>query len=163
MLIALISDIHDNVNHLLEALHVADRSGCRHLLCMGDLCELSTLHLLRDNWAHPIEIGFGNNEYDRASHRSLAAGMRNITHHGDRADITLDGRRIHLSHHMEDAARAVDSGLYDAVFFGHTHVQENLRIGKTLVANPGEICGNRQPAGFAIYDTATNDVTMRRL
>lgn len=163
MLIALISDIHDNENHLLEALHVAERCGCRHLLCMGDLCELSTLRLLRDNWSHPIDLVFGNNEYDRRSHLSLASGMQGVKHHGDLADITIDSRRIHLSHHKEDASRAIHTGLYDAVFFGHSHAQERLRVGNTLVANPGEICGNRHPAGFAIYDTATNEVTMRRL
>lgn len=163
MLIALISDIHDHEMHLIEALREADKCGCRHLLCMGDLSGLNTLRLLRDIWPHPIDLVFGNNEDDRKSHLSLASGMRDLHHHGTEGDLSLGGRRIFITHHMEDAAHAVEKQLYDAVFFGHTHVQEQLMIRRTLVANPGEICGNRCPAGFAVYNTDTNEVTMRRL
>lgn len=35
----------------------------------------------------------------------------------------------------------VKSGLYDVVVYGHTHKAVIERVGKTLVVNPGELCG----------------------
>ena len=34
-----------------------------------------------------------------------------------------------------------ESGLYDVVVYGHTHQASLERRGKTLVVNPGELCG----------------------
>jgi len=36
---------------------------------------------------------------------------------------------------------AESSGLYDYVFFGHTHEVVFRQHGKTLIINPGEACG----------------------
>lgn len=158
MLIALISDIHDNIGHMLLALRQARQMGCTRLLCMGDLAELSTFRTLREEWPNSIDLVFGNNEYNRKSFLKLAADMPDTRHHGDEADLLIDGRRVFLAHYPETAARALDTDRYDAVFFGHTHVAETLVIRRTLVANPGEVAGVRQPASFGIYDTADNSV-----
>ena len=63
MRIALCSDIHDHITHLLLALETARSAGCTHLLFMGDMAELSTFRTLLEEWGHPIDLVFGNNEY----------------------------------------------------------------------------------------------------
>ena len=64
MLVALLSDIHDHTTNLLLALHSAQEQGCSHLLFLGDMAETSTFRTLRDEWPHPIDLVFGNNEYE---------------------------------------------------------------------------------------------------
>ena len=64
MLVALLSDIHDHTTNLLLALHTAQEQGCSHLLFLGDMAEASTFRTLRDEWPHPIDLVFGNNEYE---------------------------------------------------------------------------------------------------
>lgn len=163
MLTAVLSDIHDNISNLLTALWQAEKAGCRHLLFTGDIAELSTLRTLREEWEYGIDMVFGNNEWDRGAHIRLAAQFHNLKHHGDIADFMLDGRRIFMSHYPHEAERALHSGLYDAVFYGHTHKAELREYGNALIANPGEICGVRCSPSFAVYDTSTNTLTYHRI
>ena len=133
MLVALLSDIHDHTTHLLLALHTAQEQGCTHLLFMGDMAEASTFIMLREEWTM-------------------------TTLHGAQADIVLDSRRIYFCHLPWQAAQAADSGLYDAVFYGHTHTPEVRHAGRTLLANPGEVYGRQNPPSIGIYDTVDNSV-----
>lgn len=156
MLVALLSDVHDHTAHLLEALQQAEALGCTHLLFMGDLVQLSTLRTMREEWQHPIQLVFGNNEWSLRDHEELARLLPNIHHHGQEADIHLEGRRIFFCHAPQTAHRAAATGKYDAVFYGHTHIPSSQHIGNTLLANPGELQGRTRSCSFAIYDTSTN-------
>ncbi|MGC9051468.1 YfcE family phosphodiesterase, partial [Pyrobaculum sp.] len=53
------------------------------------------------------------------------------------------GRRVAVYHGTSPVLlRAlVESGIYDVVIYGHTHQAAVERRGKTLVVNPGELCG----------------------
>ncbi len=158
MLVAVISDVHDNITNLLTALAIAEQKGCRHLLLTGDIASLSTLRTLREEWEYGIDLVFGNNEWERAAHLQLAEQFHHCRHHGDSADFTLEERRIFMTHYPHIAEQALLRGDYDAVFYGHTHYAEQ-RVGKKcLIANPGEIAGVRGKPGFAIYNTADNSL-----
>ncbi len=160
MLVALLSDIHDHTTHLLLALQAAQERGCTHLLFMGDMASASTFRLLREEWPHPLDLVFGNNEYELQAFERMASQWPHTTLHGAHADITLGTRRIFFCHLPWDAGRAASSGKYDAVFFGHTHKAEVSTSGRTLIVNPGEIYGRRETPGFAVYDADTNTVQL---
>lgn len=163
MLVALLSDIHDNTTHLLLALHEARVQGCTHLLFMGDMATLSTFRILREEWPHPIDMVFGNNEYEIRAFQRAAEQWHSTTLHGETADLALDGRRIFFCHLPWTAARAAESGVYDAVFYGHTHVPETLFAGSTLIANPGEVYGRQGRPTIGVYDTSSNTVRIVNL
>lgn len=163
MKVALLSDIHDHTTHLLLALHAAQEHGCTHLLFMGDMAGMSTFRTLREEWAHPMDLVFGNNEYEQRAFEQAARQWRNTTLHGEYADIALEGRRIFFCHLPWTAAKAAESGLYDAVFFGHTHKPEVLTSATTLVANPGEVYGRQGAPSIGVYDTSTNSVSIIRI
>lgn len=160
MRVALLSDIHDHTSHLLLALLAAEEQGCRHLLFMGDMAGMSTFRTLREEWRHPIDLVFGNNEYETGAFRRAAGQWPDTTLHGEYADIILDGRRLYFTHFPWSAAKAAESGLYDAVFYGHTHVPELLKTGRTLIANPGEVYGRQGVPSIGVYDTETNSVSI---
>lgn len=159
MLIALLSDIHDNTDNLLIALATAEQLGCKHLLFAGDITSLYTLRTLREEWPHGIDLVFGNNEWDHRSHIRLAEQMHDMCHHGYTADISIDNRRIFLTHFPQDATKALLSRNYDAVFYGHTHIAEQHLHGNTLAANPGEVAGVRRRPSFAVYDTSAHSIS----
>ena len=160
MLIALLSDIHDHTTNLLLAVNAARTEQCTHMLFMGDMATMSTFRTLREEWGHHIDLVFGNNEYEISAFQRAAQQWHRVTLHGECADISLGGRRIFFCHLPWIAAKAAESGHYDAVFFGHTHESEIHHIGKTLIANPGEVYGRRGKPGIGIYDTESNTVRM---
>lgn len=163
MLVALLSDIHDHDTHLLLALHAAKEQGCTHLLFMGDMTGMHTFRLLREEWAHPIDLVFGNNEFETGAFTKAAMLWKNTILHGDHASISLDGRNIFFCHFPWIALKAAESGRYDAVFFGHTHAAEIITTGKTTIANPGEVYGRRSTPSIGIYDTKDNSVRIINL
>jgi len=56
------------------------------------------------------------------------------------------------------------SGEYDAVFFGHNHIQSKEKINDCWVVNPGEIAAMKtMKATFAIYDTSNHDIEIIEL
>lgn len=158
MFVAIVSDIHDELHQLEKAIFQAQSYPCSHLICLGDLVELSTLRKLCDLWPLGIDIVFGNNETDHEKHLLYARQRANIRHHGMCGDFLLGNRRILMAHRKEDAMQAMKPDLYDALFFGHTHMPDRAFYGKTLIANPGEVGGYRYPARFAVYDTDANSL-----
>ena len=62
--------------------------------------------------------------------------------------------------HSDDAKlfqSTIQSGRYDLVCYGHTHVAKREQIGKTLVLNPGALY-RANPHSIAIVDLKTLDV-----
>jgi len=45
---------------------------------------------------------------------------------------------LHEPYLLESVAQ---SGVYDFVFYGHTHEVDIRKVGNTLIVNPGESCG----------------------
>lgn len=158
MLVALLSDIHDHTTHLLLALHAAMERGCSHLLFMGDMAGISTFRTLREEWPHGIDLVFGNNEYDTHTFLRMAEQWPGTTLHGMQADILLANRHIFFTHLPWQAMKAAETGLYDAVFYGHTHCPESRQMGTTLLANPGEVCGRQGAPTIGVYDTDSNTI-----
>ncbi len=162
MLIAILSDIHDNVWKLQAALQ--QMSQAEALLCCGDLCSPFIVGLLADGFPQgPIHIVFGNNDADlfRITQNAGRYAGRVILH-GALAELTLGGKRIALNHYPEIARGLAASGQYDVVCFGHNHQYEVTRYGNCLAINPGPIMGyepgSRQDvtASFVLYDTETD-------
>lgn len=156
MLVGLLSDIHDHTTHLLLALHAAKAGGCEQLLFMGDMAGMSTFRTLREEWDGPIDMVFGNNEYERAAFITAARSWRATTLHGDSGIRSLGGRLVYFCHLPAPAMEAAASGNYDAVFFGHTHKVFTGTSGRTLVVNPGEVYGRQGAPTIGIYNTEDN-------
>ena len=163
MKIAIMSDVHDCTENMLLALHMAKEHGCERLFYLGDIVEASTLSLMLDEWQLPADIVFGNNEYDHTAHRLIVQKYPNCIHHGYEAETEADRRKIYFTHLPYRATTKAECCRYDAVFFGHTHVAEQLTHHGTLVVNPGEVGGVRRPPCFAVYDTQNNDVRFYRI
>jgi predicted phosphodiesterase len=77
----------------------------------------------------------------------------NLKLHGEYAELTLDERKIAVTHYPFYAQALARTGDYDAVFSGHIHQVTEERFGDCLWVNPGEVLGAFGPSTCAIYDT----------
>ncbi len=164
MKIGIISDIHDNVWKLAEALEkLADTEV---LICCGDLCSPFIVDQLGRGFAGPVHIVFGNNDGDRYRLTLKAAQYPQLQLHGETAQLTLDGKRFAV-HHFDDVAALLAAGRqFDVVCFGHNHRYEVRREGRTRLINPGEIMGGLsegQVSSFVVYDTQADAVEKHEL
>lgn len=151
MRIALLSDIHDNIWTLTEAMRHA--AGADALVFCGDFCAPFSLAQIADGFTRPIHAVWGNNDGDKWLLTKTADAHPNVTLHGDFADIELGGRQIAVTHYPRIAHPLARSGIYDAVCYGHDHTPRVEQAGPSLLINPGEIMGRFGRCTFAWYDT----------
>ena len=166
MLIAIISDIHDNAHNLVLALDkIYATKNIEKIIFLGDFVGAAISGMLCSS-SIPVYAIWGNNDGDKSliTKFSLKEGS-NLEVGFDTFDIIeLDNRKIFLSHYPLLAKPMARSGDFDAVFYGHNHLKHKERINDCLVLNPGEIGAYKTcKATFAIYDTKTNDAEIIEL
>jgi len=154
MLIAVLSDVHDHLDNLQQAL--AQVGQAEALLFCGDFCAPFTLKMLAKGFHGLIHAIFGNNDGDAYLLLQVARQAGNVTFHKPIAQLELGGKRIAVAHYPEIGEALARSGQYDAVFSGHNHIAHSQTLGATLWGNPGEVMGRLGKPSFGLYDTDKN-------
>ena len=160
MIIAVLSDVHDNIWNLADALDKVKAAGAEALIFCGDFCAPFTLTQIGKGFAGPVHCVFGNNDGDPFLLLRNAAVVGNATLHGHYAELTLGGRRIAVNHYPEIARRLAESGQFDLVCYGHNHQAKVETVGSTVLANPGEVMGRFGSPTFGLYDCGTGAFTL---
>lgn len=160
MLIAVISDIHDNVWNLADALEKVSVSEATALIFCGDFCAPFTLTQIAQGFAGPVHCVFGNNDGDPRLLLRNADAAGNVTIHGQYAELELGGRRIAVNHYPEIARRLVESRQFDLVCYGHDHIAHVEQVGAAVLANPGEVMGRFGKPTFGLYDCETGEFSL---
>lgn len=157
MKIAIFSDSHDRLDRVQQAIDLVKERGITQGIHLGDFCAPPTTSLLGESGIHWTCV-WGNCDGDKllCYRRVEKLGTMDFAD-GDFREHEVDGKKLFLTHYPQIARIAALSAQYDACFHGHNHEMNQEVIGKTLLANPGEICGIRfgKPS-FGIYDTETN-------
>lgn len=164
MKIAIVSDIHDNIWNLNKVVSFLPEK-VEALICLGDFCAPFSAQIL-GSLDMPIHACLGNNDEDQIA--LVKQGDTNFVNWISLAEefgtAEFDNRKIAFCHYPKLAELLAKSGEFDAVFHGHTHVPEIREYGKSLLANPGSVCGIQKGrpgyAGFGIYDTKTNKIEL---
>lgn len=163
MLIGVFSDVHDNLGSLERVLGLFRSRQISTLLFCGDFCSPIPARRIA---AYPGQVHcvFGNGDGDRfAMLRHATTEAPNMQLHGEYAELTLERRRVALTHYPLYGQALARTGDYDAVFSGHTHEAAIETHGGCLWVNPGEVLGWRGGPSCAIYDTETNSAEIIRL
>ncbi len=154
MRIAVMSDLHDNVKAWgLIAKFLADQQ-IQTLINCGDTAAPAMLKEMSRTFAGQIHTVFGN-VADRELEAKVARDLPNVTHYGDRGELTLAGQRIFFNHFPAVAEAEAGGGSYDFVCHGHTHLKRWEPKGATMILNPGTAGGMFQYPTFAVVDLAT--------
>jgi hypothetical protein len=160
MKIAILSDSHDHVDNLRKAISQAKNAKAEAVIFCGDMCAPATAKIFAESGLSVYAV-FGNCDEDqyqiaiRGGDKFKIVGLSAEIH-----QVELEKRKIAICHYPRLADLLSKTDEYDAVFFGHTHQAGMGNHGKTLLLNPGAVCGIKDgkydEATFAIYDTASN-------
>lgn len=167
MKIAVLSDTHDNIWNVDKALQLIKAENCEAIIFCGDFCApFTAARVMRAKL--PVYAVFGNNDEDQGAIVKMAGENFNyFPLAGEFGEIELGGRTIAFCHYPQLARLLSKSRKYDAVFHGHNHLKNLETVGKTILCNPGAVCGivknEPGPATFAIYDTETNRAELMEL
>ena len=140
MKIGIMSDTHDRLDAVDQAIEFFNREGVKHVLHAGDLVSPFVAPRFAKLKAN-LHYVWGNNEGDRGF-ITVKFGEIGVKPLGDFGSLELGGRKIALLHGTSEPVveSLAKSGLFDAVVRGHTH-RAGVLEGETLVINPGEVCG----------------------
>lgn len=169
MLIAIISDTHDNITNIEKFLSWAKTNKIEMIIHCGDLAAPSMINeLFSKEFTGQMHLVFGN-VADREILPKVCAKYPNIKLHGDEGEIFLtteNGTKIKSAfcHLPAEAQQLAATGKYNLVFYGHTHKpwMETLSGGCQLI-NPGTLGGVFNKATFAVYDTETGKLDLKVL
>lgn len=156
MLIAVVSDTHGHLEFTRDALRILESIQVERILHCGDIGSVQIIGLLSP-W--PTHFVFGNvdHQHDMLREEIRREGM---TCHDLFGDLELEGRRIAMLHGDDERLlqKTIDSGQWDLVCHGHTHVAEQRYRGKTLVLNPGAVYRARARS-IAVVELPSMEVT----
>lgn len=134
MLIGIMSDTHDNLPLVKKAIELLNKKGVGHVIHAGDYTSPFTLKLFKELHCKYTGI-FGNNDGDKLLLLDRAEG--NI--HNQPYIFSLNNRKIVIMHEHHVADALADSGHFDLVIYGHTHIPDVRKVKNTLIVNPGEV------------------------
>ena len=133
--IGIISDTHDNIYAIKEAVEIFNREDVDFVIHAGDIVSPFTADIFKDLKCE-IYLIYGNNDGDKLFLKEKFSKIGNIAN--DPYEIDLDDKNLVVTHKPEIVdALALK---YDIVIYGHTH-KIDKRKEKALIINPGESCG----------------------
>lgn len=150
MLVGIVSDTHDNEPAVERAVRLLRDRGVSDVIHCGDVTSAATVELFA---GFNFRVCLGNND----SERELSAAAERIGGaFAPRLDLEIAGKRFFASHGDWEAPlrEALDSGKFDYVLYGHTHRQDDRRMGRARLVNPGALY-RAAAYTFAILDPAT--------
>lgn len=161
MLIAVMSDIHDNLTNLQYFLNYCQNNKIEQLICCGDVTNSETLNILANGFNGAIHLVKGNREI---YYEEEVIRYRNIKYYRKIGYFEIDTIKISICHepflikkitnHYKDI---------DFVFYGHTHKPWIEVKGKTKITNPGTLGGVFQDATFSVLNTKTGYLELKLL
>ena len=157
MRLGVVSDSHGHVDLTRPAIRMLESLEVDVVLHCGDIGSLEIVELFA---AWPTHFVFGNCDADRPS---LAAAIEAAgqTCHGEFGALEIEGKRIAMLH-SDDRRRfqdALNSGEWDLVCYGHTHLAAIERHGPTLALNPGALY-RATPHSLAIVEMPSLHATI---
>src|SRR3990172_12175930 len=120
MLIAVLSDIHDNILNLDKALQIIKQQPSEALIYCGDFCAPFTAGILAQSGLQ-IYACFGNNDEDQSAIARQLSATELFALTDEFGKIELAGKKIAFCHYPKLGELLANTGDYAAVFHGHTH------------------------------------------
>jgi putative phosphoesterase len=137
-MIGILSDSHDNLTRVREAVRLFNDSGCDLVIHAGDFVAPFTVGELH-NLRAPVRAVFGNCAGARIGLARAFEGIGELR--VAPLKFTYAGLRFLVCHLDGPVERHLASKAYDVIIFGHTHSSLAERRDGVLLINPGEAGG----------------------
>ncbi len=162
MKVGILSDSHDRLENLKQAVGLFRRAGVEALIHAGDFCSPFCFQELKALHGVACYAVFGNNDGDRVMLREKSRDFcifKDMVH-----ELELGGRRLVVMHYPDLAEPLFHSGAYDLVVYGHTHRLVSRGSSERRLLNPGTCSGYlADRATVALWDTASMEVEILSL
>ncbi|MDQ7033125.1 MAG: metallophosphoesterase [Desulfonauticus sp.] len=155
MIVGLISDTHDSLPMIEKSIERLNREKVELVLHAGDYIAPFTIPKFQKLKTKLIGV-FGNNDGDHELLKKKFSENKSLEIRGNFARLETNGLKICLLHgdEKELLESIIESQSFDVVVHGHTHEAEVSRKGRTLIVNPGEVCGYLTgKSSIALLDT----------
>jgi uncharacterized protein len=160
MLLAVISDIHDNLANLRKCLAWCKDNKVEKIICCGDVANSETLQILSEEFKGEIFIVCGNMEiYEEAE----VADYKNFTYGCRTAVFRIDGKKVGVCHEPFLIDKLLAGEKCDIIFYGHTHKPWIETKNGIQIVNPGTLGGVFSQATFATWDTESGKLELKLL
>jgi putative phosphoesterase len=157
MKIGLISDTHDNIQNIQNAILLFNDKQVSFVIHAGDIVSpeavetFAGVKLIGVLGNNDLEIDGLTNAFDK-----IGGQLK-----GDFCEIEQDDLIFAVYHGTNSRKKEslIQSGKYDVLVCGHTHKVQKKKVGKTLVINPGTANGwfFGYSASAAVFDTQTRE------
>jgi hypothetical protein len=139
-MIGITSDSHDNIDAIEKAVEFFNSAGVDLVIHAGDHIAPFTVPKFKKLKSRFIAV-FGNNDGEKKGLTDKFSEMGVKLE--ELAELNHTGKKIAVYHGTIEAITTaiIKSHKYDIVITGHTHKPKVETEGKTLVINPGELCG----------------------
>jgi uncharacterized protein len=157
VIVGILSDTHGKLAATQAGLAALKQAGAEFFIHCGDVGGKQIFDLFA---GLPMAFVWGNCDFDRGSLQKYAVGL-GLEYHDDPADLTLDGKRIAVTHgdHAEIFQKLLSERKHDYLFHGHTHVARDQKLNGMRVINPGALHRSARPT-VAVLDTQTGQVRL---
>ena len=168
MKIGIISDTHDQLDKIKKAVSIFKKEKVVLVYHLGDICSPFSLTLFKD-LPCSMKAVFGNNDSDIFKLMSYKPG--NVEFFDKFYMDEFNGKKIALIHGdpEELVVGVFESGRYDLLLRGHSHIAGINKNDRTLMINPGSLIGpTNEHKGWtkpsiAVYDFEKNVARIIRL
>jgi len=160
MIVGIMGDTHDNLPLITRAVQTLNEEEVELVLHTGDYVAPFVSNSFKNLRAKMVGV-FGNNDGDKQTLKEkfleVDAEIR-----GRFVELNIGNLKIAMLHGDEEMLlqTLVASEYHDVIIHGHTHKLRHYRKGKTLIINPGEVCGylSGKPT-VALFNTQTLKVS----
>lgn len=160
MKIAVISDIHDNLENLRIFLAWAEKEGVNQIACLGDLTNSETLKTLAEGFTGEIFLVRGNQELYEEKELSK---YDKIINGGRFAVFEVGSFEFGLCHEPFLTEKVLEKGNPEIIFYGHTHKPWIEEKNGVKLVNPGTLGGVFFRATFAVWDAEVGKLELKIL
>ncbi|MDD5065419.1 MAG: metallophosphoesterase [bacterium] len=156
MLVGIMTDTHENMENIRKAVDFFNKKGVELVLHCGDIISPITFKEF-DRLNCRMELVFGNNDGERVF---LVQRFREKgTFHVPGWESKLDNKKFIMMHEPVGVEALAESQKYNYIIYGHTHLQDIRKIGKSLIINIGETGGwLNEISTIGILDTVKDEV-----
>jgi len=161
-MIAVISDIHDNLANLDKVIKYCQEQKITTMICCGDVTNSETLKYLAKKFPGTIWLALGNMELFDEEEVEQYKNIHCLGRTG--GYFQYKDKSIGLCHEPS----LVDGLLerqpqIDIVFYGHTHRPWQDQKDLIKLVNPGNVANTLYAPSFAIFDPKTNESQLKLL
>jgi len=140
MKIGVVSDSHNNLTKLQEALAIFHQEQVSTLIHCGDITTPETAACLGE---FRVLHTSGNGDYASGEIRRVLTSLNPLNFSGEVFTGELESIPIAITHgHLPGMVEELlKSGLYRYIFFGHSHRHQDQQVGNARLINPGALGG----------------------